>query len=348
MKIQLWVIVILAATIVVLLYPLTKPQPFIFFLLIIIFTDIIVSIGLNLLIGYAGIFFVSPGLFVGVGGYAAGWLSVNAGLSPFVSIFIGGVVALISSLMFSLVSGRLRGFYMAVYSVIFTLLLGTVFIHTEEWIMYWTGGPFGILDIPDIHVGGLSFRNFAGAPYYYFTFSLVLISIVLVRKLLRSNFGLALRTIRDEETYAATLGVDAFRVRLYIFSIASFLMGISGAIAGHFLGAFGLSTFTFTQLLHYHFQVVVGGIGSFTGPIIGGFLMDIYDEALATYGVYLLLGKGIIIITVLIFMPRGIAGYFEDLLASKRGLTAKPIPTILLQKIKESLRTPPHKRVLST
>ncbi|MFQ5998526.1 MAG: branched-chain amino acid ABC transporter permease [Candidatus Bathyarchaeia archaeon] len=299
-------------------YPLTNPPPYLFYLLILVFTDVLVVIGLNLLVGYGGIFHISPAIFIGVGGYAAGWLSVNARLNPFITIGVGGAVAVVASLMFSLVSTRVKGFYMAVYSVIFTLLLGVLVIQPEPAIIYLTGGPFGISKIPDITLAGVSFRDFAGMPYYYLALGILAVAFVLVYRLVGSRYGLALRSLRDGEMYSSTLGVDALRIKVYIFAISSFMMGISGGLTGHFLGAFGQSIFSFRELLHFNFEMVVGGLGTFVGPIIGAITINLLNESLAYWGAWLLLAKGLIVVLFLLYMPKGLMGKIEEKIASRK------------------------------
>ncbi|MFQ5998895.1 MAG: hypothetical protein ACE5KO_06270, partial [Candidatus Bathyarchaeia archaeon] len=153
MKINIGIVLSIIGLIALLVYPQVFSDPFLVFVLFFAFTSALIALYLNLLIGYGGIFFVAPMIFVGIGGYTTGWLATKGGVDPVGSIAVGAVLAVIASFIFSLLSTRLRGLYMVLYSVIFQLLLGALVIQSAPFVFFWTGGPLGIFDIPDVRVG---------------------------------------------------------------------------------------------------------------------------------------------------------------------------------------------------
>ena len=281
----------------------------------------IVGMNLNLLLGYAGIWFIAPGIFFGVGGYTAGWLSSSGGISPFAGIAVGGVFAVISSLLIGLPSLRLKGIYIALFSIVFQLLIATIAVQTSPFIQYWTGGPYGIINIPDISLGGVLFQDFNALPYFYLVLAIFVISGIVLYKLLRSGIGVALTSMREDETYASSMGVSRFKYKLLAFMVASFFMGTIGGVYAHFFGAIGLNTYSLEFLIPLLVMVVIGGLGTFIGPIIGAFTITMLNEYLVLYGPWRFVVFGLLIPAVLILSPGGIAAQLQRLAGPRKKVT---------------------------
>lgn len=267
----------------------------------------IVAMNLNLLLGYAGVWFIAPGIFFGVGGYTAGWLSVNTELSPLAGILVGGIVAVISSLLIGLPSLRLKGIYIALFSIVFQLLIATIAVQTNPAIFFWTGGPYGVREIPDITLGSLTFRSLDGIPYFYLALAVFAISGFVIHKLLKSKPGMALTSMRDDETYASSMGISRFRYRLLAFMVASLFIGVAGGVFAHFFGAIGLNTFSVEFLIPLLVMVVIGGLGTFIGPIIGALVITMLNEYLVLLGPIRFIVFGLMIPIVLVLSPGGFA-----------------------------------------
>ncbi|MFQ5998473.1 MAG: branched-chain amino acid ABC transporter permease [Candidatus Bathyarchaeia archaeon] len=316
-------------------FPAFFPPSWVLFAMIVVLSDAIVILGFNILVGYAGIAFLIPLFFMAIGAYSAGWLSVNTALHPFISIIIGGIITIISSFLFSLVSTKVKGWFMGLYSFVMFFLIGTLAIQQEEFIYAWTGGPFGIIDIPDIILPmGIAMRDFEGAPYYYLFLGILAVSAFGTFKMMyRSNLGLAIRSVKENDLLAEQLGVNPLRTKIYVFVIASFLMGISAAAMSHFLGsAVPFKYFSINELIHYHFELITGGLGSFTGPVVGSFMMIFYDEIMIYYPPYYLMFKGLLITLTLLFLPLGVMGEVERRIFKMQSETRLTFPILLIAK----------------
>lgn len=332
MKAKRTVALALLALLAAVIFPAVNPDPFSIFILILVFTYAVVALYLNLLIGYGGIFFVSPMIFVGIGGYTAAWLSSKGGFEPWGSLGIGAAVAVISSFIFSLLSGRLKGLYMALYSVVFGLLLGSLAVQSIPQIFYWTGGPIGLTDVRDLEIGGIALRSFGGVPYYYFSLGILIVSALVLRKLLRSKFGLAFRSLRDAEVYASAMGVDAYRLKILAFLTAAFFMGLMGGIQAHFFADINPTTWGIDWILNYLTILVYGGLGTFAGPIVGATVFVILSQNLSTYGAWRFVVIGVTVILTLLIIPSGIIGRIEEFRAAKKGRSLTPVPKVLFHK----------------
>ena len=340
---------------VLIIFPFVNPDPFTLFIFTVALLWAIVALNLNILIGYGGIFFISPMIFVAVAGYASAWLSLPTGaptcpahegclgLHPFQSILIGATLAAIFSFAFSLLSTRLRGLYMALYSLVFTLFLGTVAVQSHPAIFYWTGGPNGMGQLPDIVVGGFEFRSLNGIAYYYLELTILIISALVLTALLKSRIGLALRTLRDAETYSTILGVNPLKIKVYVFAITAFFMGIAGGVWVHFFssiqvagtagGAVG-GPWSPSWINFFLIILVYGGLGTFVGPVVGSFILVLLEQNLKIYGAW---GPVIIaatVIGVLLITPEGVVGRIQNYFAAKRGEHPITIPRVLLEKAK--------------
>ena len=338
------VAVALLGLLAAIVFPFVNPDPFSTFVFFLVFTNAVVALYLNLLVGYGGIFFVSPMIFVGIGGYTAAWLSSTGGFEPWVSLGVGALAAVISSFIFSLLSGRLRGLYMVLYSVVFTLLLGALVIQSDPRIFYWTGGPIGLSDLRDLSLAGINFGSFeyrgvqSGIPYYYFALGVLIASVLILWKLLRTRFGLAFRSLRDAEVYSSTLGVDSYRLKIGAFLIASFFMGLMGGLQAHFFSNINPTTYSVDWILHYLTILVYGGIGTFAGPIVGSAILVTLSQNLSIYGAWRFVVIGITVILTLLLIPGGIVGKIEEFRAKRSGGSLMPVPKILLRRLAESKR----------
>lgn len=313
---HLWLLIALGALAA---YPLTRPPTFVIFLLVLIVLYAVFASYFNFLIGYGGILFITPMTLYALGGFIAAFFSRRILVDPLLAILIGGVVGLIGSFAFSLLSTRLRGLYMALFSVVITLVIRSIFIrHDILPIQYVTGGSRGHLDIPDIVVAGYAFRSGGGVAYLYLGIIVLVVSLFVLRRLLRSNFGLALRSVRDAETYASTLGVNVFRTKILAFMVAGFFLGIVGGILSHYLAAIGPDDrFNVYWVFFFLTVVLFGGIGTFLGPIVGVAILVPLDFYLTIYGPWRLIIVGIIIVLTMLIAPAGIIGRLQSLVRGR-------------------------------
>jgi branched-chain amino acid transport system permease protein len=261
----------------------------------------------NLLAGYTGLVSVGQQAYVGLGGYAFFALTVLLGVPPLVALGLSGLVAATVALPTALIVFRLRGAYFAigtwVVAEVFRLLLALV---------KPLGGGTG-MSLPVAVVRGVAeSRTTRDVIIYYIGLGLGIGTILLVFFWLRSRQGLALTAIRDSETAAASVGVDNRRTKLAVYLITAGITGLIGGLV--FLeklrispdAAFSVGDWTANVI----FIVVIGGIGSIEGPILGTIVFFALRVLLVDYGAWYLITLGTLAVVVMLVAPQGLWGMF--------------------------------------
>lgn len=287
----------------------------------------------NLLAGYAGLISVGQQLFVGCGAYAMFALVTLAGLDPFVALLGGGVFAMLVAVPTAFFTFRLYGPYFAI---------GTWVIAEVGRLMFaqWKalGGGTGtslpresVREMAGIDglktVFGMKTAEAGDALTYWLALALAVGSIGFIYRLLRSRQGLGLAAVRDNEQAARAVGVDARRMKAVVYLATAFITGIAGAliyvqkqrIAPD--AAFSLLDWT----AYVIFIVVIGGIGTIEGPIVGVIVFFLLQSLLADYGSWYLLVLGAIAILTMLFAPQGLWGLFS----ARTGIQLFPVRRIL-------------------
>jgi len=283
----------------------------------------------NLLAGYAGLISVGQQAFVGLGGYMLFGLAVFAGIDPLLAIVLAGVIAAILALPTALVVFRLRGAYFAIGTWVVAEVYRLVFAQFKQ-----LGGGTGTSLPPEITntVFGIEFvkdlfgvRTAAARDIILYWAALLLAAgtILAVYLILRSRHGLALAAIRDSEPAAASAGVDNFRTKLWVYVATAAGTGMAGALI--YLqkarispdSAFAVLDWTAYVIL----IVVIGGIGTIEGPIVGVLVFWLLQTYLASYGTWYLILLGALAILIMLAAPKGLWGY----VAERYGLVLFPV-----------------------
>lgn len=271
----------------------------------------------NLLAGYTGLVSVGQQAFVGLGGYLLFVLTLIGGLDPLIAILLAGAVSAIFALPTALIVFRLRGAYFAIGTWVVAEVYRLVFAQFRQ-----LGGGTGTSLDPDITnaVFGidwikslLNVRTPAARDIvsYWVALALAAGTVLLVYLILRSRLGLALGAIRDSEEAAESVGVNNARVKLGIYVIVAAATGMIGALI--YLQKARISPDAAFSVLDWTayviFIVVIGGIGTIEGPIVGTIVFYLMQNYLAGYGAWYLILLGALAITVMLFAPRGLWGY---------------------------------------
>ncbi len=274
----------------------------------------------NLLAGYAGLVSVGQQAFVGLGAYTLFAGTILYGLDPLIAIALAGVVSLVLAIPTALVIFRLRGAYFAigtwVAAEVFRLVLaqwkdvgggtGTSLPRSA------TSGIYGLDAIKALF--GVRTSAARDIEAYWLALLLAAGTIVLACAILRARHGLALAAIRDSEPAAGSLGVRGFRTKLWIFAVAAFGTGLTGALI-YFQKARISPDAAFSVIDWTAFVIfigVIGGIGTIEGPIGGGLIFFVLQNYLADYGAWYLMLLGAIAIAVMLFAPQGIWGFVSQ------------------------------------
>jgi len=258
-----------------------------------------------------------------VGGYTTGYLAGN-GFDPWVAIAAGAIFAAGSGFVFSLPSMRLRGLYMALYSLVFALFFQNLISRQDVPALFHVfQGAIGQNAIPDIMLGGFRWRLNDGLPYYYLAMGLLVVSAVVLKRLLDSRLGIAFRGVRDAEIYASTLGIGIFRVKIIAFAVSSLFIGLVGSVLTLFYGAIGITILDTSNMLLFYSMVVIGGLGTFVGPVVGAMILVPLDLYTTRYGAWHLLVSGLAVLFVVLIAPEGAVGKVEGFLRNRSARKAR-------------------------
>ncbi|MCR9057660.1 MAG: branched-chain amino acid ABC transporter permease [Rhodobacteraceae bacterium] len=263
----------------------------------------------NLLAGYAGLVSVGQQAFVGFGGYMLFALAMFADLSPLAAIPIAGLLGALVAIPVAVLIFRLRGAYFAIG----TWVIAEVFRLSFAQVSALGGGSGTSLPVAIVRSMASS-RSMREATTYWLALGMAAIVIAVIYLLLRSRNGLALTAIRDSEVASNSFGIDIWRHKFFVYVIAAGLTASTGALI--FLqklrispdAAFSVNDWTAFVI----FIVVIGGIGTLEGPIIGVIVFFLLRETLADLGTTYLLILGLVAIVVMLKAPRGIWGFVKD------------------------------------
>ena len=288
----------------------------------------------NLLAGYAGLISVGQQTFVGFGGYLLFALSLLGGINPLLAIPIAGLISAIFALPTALVVFRLRGAYFAIGTWVMAEVYRLVFAQFKS-----LGGGTGTSLSPSVTSAMpgiewvrtlLDVRTPVARDIisYWVALALMVGTLVFVYLVLRSRRGLALGAIRDHEAAAAGLGVDIYRTKLAVYIATAAVTGMVGALI--YLQKARISPDAAFSVLDWTayviFIVVIGGIGTMEGPVIGAVIFYLMQRYLADFGAWYLILLGVLGILIMLFAPRGLWGF----IAERYDLTVLPTRRLLI------------------
>ena len=261
---------------------------------------VILAASMNLIAGSAGLLSLGHAAFFGVGAYASALLSTRAGWPVALTVPVAGVVAAAFGAVVALPTMRLISIYFAVA----TLGIGEmIYVTMLNWVDL-TRGPMGIRSIPGIELPGLS-ATVAGMTVVA---AVMLASLWVMHRITHSYYGNALRALREDDACADAMGIDAARLKLESFGVSCFFAGVAGALFAHTTGYIGPESFRLMESILILSMVVVGGLGSIYGSIIGAVLLSVLPEALRELGSYRMIVVGVVLFFSILFLPKGLVG----------------------------------------
>jgi branched-chain amino acid transport system permease protein len=291
--------------------PWLVPNQYIRHLLIIAMLYAMLASNWDLSLGYGGVFNFAHIAFFGMGAYTAGILCKSFGISPWLCILAGGLVAAITGALICLPVLRVKGIYVCLV----TFAFGQLFMHIILSQSKYTGGSQGLVQIPQITIGSYSFLSNGKIAYYYLVLILLFISVVYLRSLVKSHFGLSVIALRDFETYAISRGVPLARQRLFTFMASALMTGVTGAAYAFYLGVVSPDLFGFGFTATLLSMILLGGIGTIYGSIIGAVVLTLVSEFMVDLGPWRFLIISTVIVLVMLFFPEGIFTAVKRLVA---------------------------------
>jgi branched-chain amino acid transport system permease protein len=294
-------IAILVAAALLLLVPLFAGN-FVLHVMTIAFYYVILAASWNLLAGYTGQFSLAHHAFAAVGAYTSGLLGYHWGIPFWICIPSGVLLAAAMGYVLGRLVLRMRAIYLAIATWAFA---ETVHVYiTADYT--FTRGELG-----------LSVKPLYGTVdplLYYFTFLALTVAVLLgLRALIDSPIGYFMRAIKDDELRAKSLGIDTTKVKIAIFSISSAIAGLAGGFYGHYTVLLSPQMIDFSEMAKIVIMVVIGGFGTFLGPIIGAAPVQIVMTYLQSYGEWNLAVFALIVMVLMRFSMEGIAALFTPL-----------------------------------
>lgn len=262
----------------------------------------IVAIGLNLLVGYTGKISFGHNAFMAMGAYASGILTVRYDWSPLSAMIAAAVSTGLVAFIIGAPILRVRGHYLAMITLAFSQV---VIIVSTRWTEV-TGGLTGIPGVPDFAILGFSFDT--KLKMYYLIWCVAIVLFLFSFRIVDSRFGRALRALGAHETAAGALGVDVVRCRIQIFVLSAVYAALAGSLYAHFLNYVNGTFFDLSVMIQLMAILVVGGIGTLWGPLVGAVLLIWVSQNLGDYAEYSQLIFGLLYGGALLFLPGGVVG----------------------------------------
>ena len=297
---RIWIILILA-----LIFPQVITKNSTLYLACLSLMYAILTVSLNVLSGFSGLMSVGHIAFFGLGAYTTAILTTTYNWPIALGFLCAGLVAALASLILGLPTMRLKGMYFCVSTLAFGIIVYQMFKNLKSL----TNGTKGILKIPVIEIFGVSFKPYK--MYYYLMLLGLILSVIIAYNLLHSRPGRAILAIRESDIAAEAMGINVVTYKLVAFMTSAFIAGIAGALYAHMMRYISPEPFAQAESNALLSMMVVGGIGSIPGAILGGIALTILPEVLRFIGDFRLVIYGAAVVAIVIFAPAGLGGLVE-------------------------------------
>lgn len=257
------------------------------------------TLSLNLIIGWSGQFSLGHVCFYGMGAYVTTLLMMNFGRNFFFATLISIVFTSTFAMLLCLPTLKLRGDYLAVI----TLGFGEVFRLFLTNAVDLTKGPAGIPSIPDPVIFGYAIKG--KQAYFYFIMILLVAFIAFMKKFNNSGFGMAMMTVNEDDIAATAIGLNTKKYKLLGFGIGGGMAALMGSFYAVYMGMISPTSFAYAESIKMVSMVVLGGMGSIPGSILGAFLLTALPELLRAFSEYRMVLYGALMVVMMIFRPEG-------------------------------------------
>ncbi len=298
-------LLLLTLTVTILLLPPLLPGDYYVEVLLFAGINVLVALGLSLLTGYAGQISLGHAGFYGMGAYISGALTAHLGWP----VPLAAITALLATAFVAALVGwptlRLKGHYLAMATLGLGIILYILFVQLRGI----TGGASGLSGIRPVHLGDLYFDT--PRRYCYLVWSIVVLAFLFSINLVHSRTGMALRALHYSEVAASTLGIDVAMYKLKVFVLSAVFAALGGILYAHYITFISPETFGFMYSVDLVVMIVLGGMHSIWGALLGGTFLSLLPEALHRLEDLEVMVHGLILLLVLIFLPKGFVGLIE-------------------------------------
>jgi ABC-type branched-subunit amino acid transport system ATPase component/ABC-type branched-subunit amino acid transport system permease subunit len=305
-----WALVALAALVVALL-PIVLDDPFFILVLQSLAYLFIVTLGLDILVGWTGQISLGHAGLYAVGAYTSALLTTRLGLPFWVSAPLGVTLAGLCGAALALPSLRAKGPYLAMVTIAFGFMAE---VTSNRWSL--TGGPMGIMSIPGPTLPDGT--EMTPTQYFWLVAGVALLCHLFAANLFRSRVGRTLLALQGSEIAAETVGVNVYRYKVLAFVVSSVYAGIGGVFFAHQNGFINSDTFVFSLSVSLLTSALMGGSGTLYGPLVGSVILNLIPTVFASLHDYHLYIYGGIILVTIVFLPKGIVGSLRQLPALRR------------------------------
>jgi branched-chain amino acid transport system permease protein len=278
----------------------------------------LLTLGLNMLMGYAGQISLGHAAFYGLGAYTTGVATAQFNWSPWLALPVALLLTAVVAYLIARPMLKLTGYYLAMGTLGFGMI---VYILFRKWSSL-TGGDSGLVGIPSLSVGRISFDKWN--LHFFLVWGLVLLGFVICERIVASRMGRALRAIHDSEQAAAAMGVDTSSLKVSVFVISAVFAALAGFLYAHQVTFVSPDSFGFLISIRIVTMVVVGGMASIWGSLLGASLLTILPESLHVFADYEMVVYGLILMVVMIFLPQGLTRGILDLYEQSRARFRRP------------------------
>jgi branched-chain amino acid transport system permease protein len=267
---------------------------------------VLLAAGLNVIVGFAGLLNLGFAAYYAIGAYSYALLNTKLGIDFWTALPISAVLASLAGIVIALPALRLRGDYLAIVTLGFGEIVRLVLNNWDSL----TNGPNGISGIAPPSVLGISLGKIG--HYYYVVFLIAALSIAVIRRVETSRIGRAWAALKENEIAASSSGVNTTLYKLYAFTFGTFWAGIAGALFAAKMQFVSPESFTFMESVLILSMVILGGLGSAYGAVIGAFILVLLPEMLREVQLYRMLILGIGLVFMMRFMPDGLMGKIKN------------------------------------
>ncbi len=292
---------------IVLGFPLVAPNRYVVHIVNMAGLYILISLGLNLAMGYCGQINLALGAFWGIGAYTAALLNTRLGMPIWINMPVGMLLSGITGALIALPMLKVRSHYLALVTIGLAETINVIIVN-ETWL---TEGPIGVSGIQTPNLFGIAFDG--DERFFYLVLACVVVGYLVARQIVSHRIGRSFIAIRDDYVAAKAMGVNTAYYQVLANAIAAVYCGVAGVLYAHMNTYISPDIFEFKSALFVLTLTMIGGMGSLTGSLVGGLGLPLTQEWLRAIGNWQLVGFGLAIMIVVLFVPGGVVGFTRRL-----------------------------------